>query len=195
MARHRVARRCCAAALIALVALGLRPAGPAAAHGGTGTLELVAAQPEPLAVLAVHYEVALRFAADSEPVGDVSVSAAAARSGQAPQPPVRMQAMAQPGHFETTVRFPEPGRWTVRFVSIDPAAILEQAEEVTGPATGAPGPAATAPATVPAAAQHDPILPGGSAARFTALGVAVMATAAIAVAARSAQRTRRRRRP
>jgi hypothetical protein len=140
--------------LAALLAL----AGPAAAHGDEGSLEVLEATPADVGS-AVTYVVELTYANDGDPVSGRTVTATASLGGT-PSAPVAMEPGEAPGTYSATISFPSPGNWTVRFDSADPVAELEVTFRVDPPPPTTEPPPTTAappPTTIAnAGAQLDP---------------------------------------
>ena len=131
--------------LLAVIAMGT---GPARAHGDEGALEVIDAVPT-TAGDEVTYTVELTYANDGDPV-DGAIVSATVRGPGGPRGPVALASIGE-GWYAGPVLFPGPGRWTVAFAAIEPAATVEATYEVpaTPPTTTAPAPT-TAPTTIPA---------------------------------------------
>lgn len=145
--------------LLVLLLLGpvaLFGAGPASAHGDDGTLEVLDAVPTP-AGDAVTYTVELTYANDGDAVEGAVVSATVRAPGAGPQQPVTLPSIGE-GWYAGRVTFPGPGRWTVTFAAIEPAATVEATYVV--PATPPPTttPTTTAPATTTTAPEVEATL-------------------------------------
>ena len=136
--------------LVAVAALGT---GPALAHGDEGALEVVDAVPTS-AGDEVTYTVELTYANDGDPV-DGAIVSATVRGPGGPQEPLAAASIGE-GWYAVPIRFPGPGRWTVTFAAVEPAATLEVTYEV--PAT--PPSTTTAPpaTTTTAPAESDPTI-------------------------------------
>lgn len=137
--------------LLALLVLGvvtLLGVAPAAAHGDDGTLEVVDAVPTP-AGDEVTYTVELTYANDGDTV-DGAVVSATVRGPGGPQEPLAAASIGE-GWYAVPIRFPGPGRWTVTFASVEPAATLEVTYEVpaTPPSTTTAPPVTTTTTPVP----------------------------------------------
>ena len=140
-------------ALLVLGAVTLLGATPAGAHGDDGTLEVLDAVPTP-AGDEVTYTVELTYANDGDPV-DGAIVSATVRGPGGPQEPLAAASIGE-GWYAVPIRFPGPGRWTVTFAAVEPAATLEVTYEV--PAT--PPSTTTAPpaTTTTAPAESDPTI-------------------------------------
>jgi hypothetical protein len=182
--------------LLALAVLALaRVPQAAAAHGDEGELEVVQATPDDTGS-AVTYQVRLTYANDGDPVGGATVTATASTVGEAPQPPITMDAGAD-GVYQATVTFPAPGEWSVRFESADPEAGLTVSyviEEPPPPTTAAPAPTTSGPTatSTPAEPQVTDEDTGGSGPP-TGLVVGLVVTGVLAVAAGTALFVQRRK--
>lgn len=173
--------------LLCLLALGSVPllsATPAGAHGDDGTLEVLDAVPTP-AGDAVTYTVELTYANDGDPVEGASVSATVRRPGAGPQEPIALASIGE-GWYAGRVTFPGPGRWTVAFAAVEPAATVEATYLVTAtppptttPTTSAPATTTTAPEVGASLAADDSDLDEGPPAGLI-VGV-VLAGAALVV--------------
>ena len=127
---------------VAFVALGATT--PAAAHEGTGTIDVVGAD---AGEQTVTYRVRVTFVADGHGAPDATVTATPILDGT-PQTPVPLQATGEAGIYAGTVSFPQAGAWTVRFTSIRPNATIERPETIAASAT-------TTPATTTTVQQQD----------------------------------------
>ncbi len=149
-------------AVVALLAglLGLAVvAGPAAAHGGAGTLEVLATEPQADGA-SVKVTVQLSFVADGHPADDATVTVVGEREGVAGADftPVTLTASGPEGQYTGVVPVPAPGNWTLRVTSVEPPATATTQVSVAGTAgtvgsssapsttaTPEPAPATTAP--------------------------------------------------
>jgi len=133
--------------LVLIVLAGI-DAGPALAHGDEGTLEVVDAVPSATGD-EVTYTLELTYANDGEPVDGARVSATVRGPGAGPQQPVALASIGG-GWYAGAVTFPGPGRFTVAFAALEPAATLEAVHEVDAspPSTTTTAPTTTAPPEV-----------------------------------------------
>lgn len=178
------------AAIGVLTALATGWAAPAQAHEGEGTIEVLAA--DPAAPLEVAYRVRLRWNNDGHPAADATVTVVAERAGAPPTTPQPMAATGEEGAYAATVRFPEPGDWTVRFTAVTPRATLERAQAVAPPpsttTTSAPE------TTTTASTEPSPSTPAADdAGADRAVPLAVIAATAVLVALGVVAARRRRR--
>ena len=127
--------------LLAVTAVG---AGPALAHGDEGTLEVIDAVPTS-AGDEVTYTLELTYANDGDPV-DGAIVSATVRGPGGPREPIALASIGE-GWYAGPVLFPGPGRWTVAFAAIEPAATVEATYEVpaTPPTTTIPPTTTTEP--------------------------------------------------
>lgn len=173
---------------LALCAVALAgPVPPASAHEGAARLEI--AETTATAPDTGRFVVRLAYIADGHPVDGATVTAVpeGPAGGLTPQ---TMAAVAdQEGVYETTIRFPEPGTWTVRFTAVAPQAVLtttfEAAPLPTTTTSEAPTTSTTEAATstteadpVPVAAASDDDDSGLGAGVVVLLVVLVAAVAA-----------------
>jgi hypothetical protein len=107
-------------------------AGARVAHGGDGVIEVEAAHPTSTGV---HFIVRLTYQNDGDPVSGATVTATAVGPDGQETDPVELSP-SDAGGYQGSVDMPEPGQWTVRFRSADPAATLEQATEIPEAASG-----------------------------------------------------------
>ena len=131
--------------LVAVAALGT---GPALAHGDEGALEVVDAVPTS-AGDEVTYTLELTYANDGDPV-DGAIVSATVRGPGGPREPIALASIGE-GWYAGPVLFPGPGRWTVAFAAIEPAATVEATYEVPA----APPPTTVAPTTTTVAEPVD----------------------------------------
>jgi hypothetical protein len=140
MTPHRHVRRALGALLILVTLLG-GTAGPAAAHDGPGTFVVESDQPSGTSHA---YVVRLNWDNDGHPAAaDTTVTATAIAPDGTAQTPQPMTSVDAEGRFEATVDLPGPGRWTVRFASVEPTARLDVAVDVTAPTTTTAAPTTT----------------------------------------------------
>jgi hypothetical protein len=186
-------RRALLLTVVALVAM----TQPAAAHGETGELEVVEATPDDTGS-SVTYRVRLTFTNDGDPVGGATVTATASTVGQAPLPPVSLDA-GPDGVYAGTVTFPAPGEWSVRFASADPEAGLTVSYtiEPPPPPTTAPPPSTSEPGPVTSTATDPDLVEetatGGDDGPPAGLVVGLVVTGVLAVAAGITLFVRRRK--
>ena len=128
-------------------------AGPAAAHGDEGILEVIDAVPNASGD-EVTYTVELTYANDGEPVDGASVSATVRGPGTGLQEAVPLASIGG-GWYAGPVIFPGPGRFTVAFAALEPVAALEAVYEVDA---APPSTTTTAPTTTSAPPEVDPAL-------------------------------------
>lgn len=122
--------------LTAAVVLALGPLAPSAgAHDGEAVLTVEATHP---AGLSVHYIVRVTWADDGHPAADATVTATGVAPDGSQLTPVSLAPADDDGRYSGVVDYPEAGSWTVRITAIDPTGTVEQAQEVTAPATTAP---------------------------------------------------------
>ncbi len=142
-------RRVRLAVFLAVIVVGGIGSSPASAHGGEGTLEVIDAVPDPTGTT-LTYTVELTYENDGDPVDDAVVSATVRGPGAGPQEPVALASIGD-GWYAGPVTFPAPGRWTVAFAAIEPAATLDTTQQVvatpTTSATAAPDPTTTTTTT------------------------------------------------
>ncbi len=138
---------------LVLIVLAGTDAGPALAHGDEGTLEVVDAVPS-AAGDQVTYTLELTYANDGEPVDGARVSATVRGPGAGPQQPVALASIGG-GWYAGAVTFPGPGRFTVAFAALEPAATLEAVHEVDA---SPPSTTTTAPTTTTPPPEVDPAL-------------------------------------
>ncbi|MFM7063257.1 MAG: hypothetical protein ACKO04_07165, partial [Actinomycetes bacterium] len=159
-----------AALLVALLtALGglLLVAGPAAAHGGDGRLEVVSTEPQADGT-SVKVTVQLRYATDDHPAADATVTVAGEREGDAAPTdftPVTLAASGPEGQYAGVVPIPAPGSWTLRVTSVEPPATASVPVSLAG-TSGTVG-SSTAPSTT-----ADAVATGGAAPDNSASGPA-----------------------
>ena len=124
---------------VCALALGAGAASAAGAHGGDGVLQVEAAHPTGTGV---HFIVQLTYENDGEAVSGADVTATPVSPSGEELAPVTL-APAADGTYQAPVDLPDPGEWTVRFASTEPAATLEQTVEIsattTTPTTDADG--------------------------------------------------------
>ena len=86
----------------------------------------------------VTYTVELTYANDGDPV-DGAIVSATVRGPGGPREPIALASIGE-GWYAGPVLFPGPGRWTVAFAAIEPAATIEATYEVpaTPPTTTIP---------------------------------------------------------
>lgn len=149
-------RRLLVLCLLALGPVALLGAAPALAHGDDGTLEVLDAVPTP-AGDAVTYTVELTYANDGDPVEGADVSATVRAPGADPRPPITLASIGE-GWYAGSVAFPGPGRWTVAFAAVEPAAAVEATYVVPATPTPTPTPTTVAPAPTTTAPQVDATL-------------------------------------
>lgn len=120
-----------------LVAVATLGTDPALAHGDEGALEVVDAVPTS-AGDEVTYTLELTYANDGDPV-DGAIVSATVRGPGGPREPIALASIGE-GWYAGPVLFPGPGRWTVAFAAIEPAATIEATYEVpaTPPTTTMP---------------------------------------------------------
>lgn len=186
------------AALAVLGLLGWVGAPAAQAHEGAGTIVVEAA--EPAGPLEVTYRVRLTYNADGHGADDATVTVVA-EGVDGPTTPVPMTPADDDGGYGATVRFGEPGPWTVRFTAVTPPATLELTETVASappPSTAEPtttttsaaapttATSATPPSTSTALGSDDDDGAGGGVpvAPLVAGGVGAAVVAGVAVARR-----------
>ncbi len=136
--------------LLVLGAVALLGVAPALAHGEDGTLEVIDAVPT-AAGNEVTYTLELTYANDGDPVDGAVVSATVRQPGAGPQDPIALASIGE-GGYAGPVTFPGPGRWTVAFAAIEPAAEIE----VTYQVPAGPSPATTAAPTTRPHHDHRP---------------------------------------
>lgn len=123
-------RRRFAAVVLALLAWS---AGPAAAHEGKGALTL-----EESATTAddqVRYVVRLITVSDGHAAVNATVTATLVAADGTARTPVPLPALDEDGRYGTTITFPAPGSWTVRFTAVKPPATLAQPVTIAAPTT------------------------------------------------------------
>jgi hypothetical protein len=128
--------------VLVLAALGLT-AGPAAAHGDEGTMEVVTA--EPGAPLTVTVEVGLLYANDDDLATEATVAVILTGPDGTTIGPVDVP-LDRDAIYATAIEVPGPGTWTLAFTAENPAATATATVEVTEapstteapPTTGAP---------------------------------------------------------
>jgi cobalamin biosynthesis Mg chelatase CobN len=186
----------CVVGALTLLLLGTVVAGPAGAHGPTGTLGLEARPGgDPLTA---RVRALLEYSNDREvaPGATVTVEARDA-SGRALGP----QPMSDQGRglYETTLTLPTAGTWTLAVVAANPAATGETTVTVsaTAAATTAPAPADDGEGSNNAAApsqerttENDDDGGGSSAVVIGIVAVLVLAAIAAAVYMRRRRATR-----
>jgi hypothetical protein len=145
------ARRAAAVAVAFLApVLGLFVlAGPAAAHGGAGTLEVVSTEPQADGA-SVKVTVQLSFAKDGHPAEDATVTVVGELAGPdgdaAPGfTPVTLTASGPEGQYVGTVPIPGPGTWNLRVTSVEPPATATTQVSVAAVASTGGSPTTTAP--------------------------------------------------
>jgi hypothetical protein len=160
---------------------------PAGAHEGAGQLTVEQAQPG--AERQIRYVVRLTWLNDGHAGLDATVTATVLAPDGTPQTPAALQPADQDGRYETTVTFPNPGAWTVRFTSVSPRATLQQPAVIEPPTTTTTAatttstsePVASEPPEEQPAGRADP--PGGGSALPVVLGLAVLVVVAGVLAA------------
>jgi hypothetical protein len=122
-----------AVAVAAPAAAGLQLAQPAGAQQGEGIINLEAAHP---AGTSVHYIVRVTRESDGRPATDSVVTATARGSDGTELTPVTLAPIDDQGRYANAIDFGSPGRWTVRFTSVDPAATAELTATIDATAAG-----------------------------------------------------------
>lgn len=149
------------AALVAVpVAVLLGTAGPAAAHGGPGKIEVLSATPQPDGST-VDVKVRLTFAEDGDPVDAATVTVTGeldGAGGSSPAfTPVTLTTGTEAGIFTGRVALPSTGSWTLRVTSVEPPASVTTPVASAAPAGGGSSTtAAPAPSTTAAGATAAP---------------------------------------
>lgn len=173
------------AAAWGLVAL----AGPAAAHGGAGTLEVLSSEPQPDGA-SVNVTVRLTFAGDGDPAADATVTVVGEREGDAGADftPVTLTPGGPAGQYAGVVPLPAPGNWTLRVTSVEPPATATTQVSVAGASltvetSAAPSTSPTTTAAAPSTGGSDDDGPN-LAVRSAIVGGVVGALAAFMVGAR-----------
>ena len=118
--RAAAAVAACVAALVGMSAL----AGPAWAHGGAGTLEVVSTEPQADGT-SVKVTVQLSFTKDGHPADDATVTVVGELDGGGTAPeftPVTLTASGPEGQYAGVVPIPGPGTWNLRVTSVEPPA-------------------------------------------------------------------------
>ena len=146
----------CLAALVGMSAL----AGPAWAHGGAGTLEVVSTEPQADGT-SVKVTVQLSFTKDGHPADDATVTVVGELQGGGAAPeftPVTLTASGPEGQYAGVVPIPGPGTWNLRVTSVEPpatattqvstAATTRTEGSSTAPSTTAAAPTTTEPSAV-----------------------------------------------
>ena len=160
--------------LLLLVALVLALPTAAAAHGDTGIIEVVSA--EPAGATSVDYVVQLTYESDGDPVPDADVTVTV-EGGE----PLAMTPEGD-GRYVATVTFPDAGEHAVRFAAEEPAATLEHEQVVTTTTTDATASTTDAP-NVAAEPLPDPdAAEGGSTWLLVLMAIIVVAMVVLAVA-------------
>ena len=161
--------------LLLLVALVLALPTAAAAHGDTGIIEVVSA--EPAGATSVDYVVQLTYESDGDPVPDADVTVTV-EGGE----PLAMTPEGE-GRYAATVTFPDDaGEHAVRFAAEEPAATLEHEQVVTTTTTDATASTTDAP-NVAAEPLPDPDAAEGSSTWLLVLmAIIVVAMVVLAVA-------------
>ena len=120
----------------------------AAAAAPAGDADITVTQAHPLQG-STHFFVSLA-GPDGEPVADSSMTATPIGPDGVERPAMAMEESSD-GEFQGAVPMPEPGTWTVRFTTTDPAASTEATQVVEGASTPQAPTSAAVPATpVPA---------------------------------------------
>lgn len=115
--------------VLALVGVGLL-APPAGAQEGEATITVDQAHPAPGST---HYFVGVTDA-EGEPVTDAEVTATPISPDGEEGAPVTLQSSGD-GVYQGAVPMDEPGEWTVRFTSADPAGSSEATQQVSAAQT------------------------------------------------------------
>lgn len=174
--------------LLVLGSVALLGAAPASAHGDDGALEVIDAVPT-AAGDEVTYTVELTYANDGDPVEGAVVSATVRRPGAGPRESIPLASIGE-GWYAGAVLFPGPGRWTVAFAAVEPAATVEATYTVPAtpppPTTVAPATTTTAPAEatadlVPDAADGDDGPPAGLIVGAVLAGASLVAVVIILI--------------
>jgi MYXO-CTERM domain-containing protein len=130
---------------VLLCLFGLSVAAPSGAHSGKGSIKIVSR--EPAGPLAIHYVVAISFIADGHPASDAVATivgeSAGLRIGPVPLTPVAEGT----GTYEATVIYPAAGAWDIRITSLDPTAVLLQAESLSPTVDTSAAPTSAPPVT------------------------------------------------
>ena len=145
--RAAAAVAACVAALVGMSAL----AGPAWAHGGAGTLEVVSTEPQADGT-SVKVTVQLSFTKDGHPADDATVTVVGELQGGGSAPeftPVTLTASGPEGQYAGVVPIPGPGTWNLRVTSVEPPATATT--QVSTAATTRTEGSSTAPSTTAAA--------------------------------------------
>lgn len=167
----------CACMLTLLAAVVFCP--PAGAHEGGGTITVETTEPAPDG--SVRYVARLIWNNDNHPAAaaDTTLTATLVNADDLALTPVTLTPVDDDGRFETTVEFPDPGVWTVRFTAISPEATLEIEQDIAAPPTTTTTTEAaettttidTAATTAPEADDQDE---GGTSAGVVVFGVALL---------------------
>lgn len=138
-------------ALLALATIA-GTARPATAHDGPGTFAVESDTPTGTRH---DYVVRLTWDNDGHPAAqDTTVTVTAVAPDGTAQTPLPMTSVDADGRFEAGLDLAEPGRWTVRFASVEPTAKLDVPIEVTAPTT-TEAPTTTASTTTTTEATDD----------------------------------------
>lgn len=151
-AHTRRLRRVPLTLLIATVVLGL--ATPAAAHEGEGILTVESQEPDGDG--AVRYVVRVTWADDGHPALGSTVTATPIAPDGAPQTPVTLEPTDEDGRYATTVTYPAPGDWTVRFTSVTPTGTIEISEAIRSQPTSTTKPLRTTTTAAPDDGNDEP---------------------------------------
>lgn len=147
LARGR--RRPGVALLVAAALLSvLGGAAPVSAHEGRAVVTLE--ENAPVTDTSVRYQVRAVWDNDGHPAADATVTAVAEGPDGERVGPIPMDPVDDDGRYATTVQFPGPGAWTVRFTVVTPPGSLERSETVPVPVAptdpGGTGEPSTSPA-------------------------------------------------
>lgn len=116
-------------AALALVAM----AGPAAAHGGPGVIDV--GDPETTGELQIEFPVRITYENDGHPAEEVEGLTVAGRGpdGAELAPTDAFVPGDAPGVFRATVTLPVEGQWELTVDAVEPAATATITADVTGP--------------------------------------------------------------
>lgn len=100
---------CALGVAVALLAIG--PTTPVDAHTGYGVVNVEARHPRP--GNAIHYVVRVTWSADGHPATGAALTAAPVSPSGVPGPTVRLTPLDGDGRYGGTIRFNQPGTWTI----------------------------------------------------------------------------------
>lgn len=133
-----------AAAALVLVALALT-AGPAAAHGDEGSMEVLTA--EARSAEEIYVEVGVVYEGDEDLATEAEVTVTATGPDGATAGPVAVPVL-EDAKYATTLAVPAPGTWTVTVTSEGPDASAEATVEVSEATVATTTPTTATPSTV-----------------------------------------------